>query len=51
LMKVMLKLDTVNRLGDDSIREERKKLVKKCESMLDDLDQFKQCQWEKAVTE
>lgn len=51
LMRIMLKLDTIDSLGDVEIREERKKLVKKCESMLDDLDRFKQAQWETAVTQ
>lgn len=49
LMRIMLRLDAIDSLGDKSIREERKKLVKKCESMLENLDNFKQTQWEKAM--
>ncbi|KAG2229045.1 hypothetical protein INT48_006434 [Thamnidium elegans] len=49
LLRTMLRLDAVDSFGDASIREERKKLVKKCESMLEDLDYYKQSQWEKAM--
>lgn len=49
LVRVMLRLDAIDSLGDESIREQRKGLVKKCESMLEDLDHFKQSQWEKTM--
>ncbi|GAA5804606.1 hypothetical protein HPULCUR_010108 [Helicostylum pulchrum] len=49
LLRTMLRLDAVDSFGDASIREERKKLVKKCEDMLEDLDNYKQSQWEKAM--
>ncbi|KAI7908161.1 uncharacterized protein BX663DRAFT_22805 [Cokeromyces recurvatus] len=50
LMRVMLKLDSIDSLGDDDIRQKRRGLVKKCEHMLDELDQLKKSQWEKIVT-
>lgn len=49
LTRLMLRLDAVDSLGNDDIRQERKKLVKKCESMLEKLDDFKQAQWERAM--
>lgn len=49
LTRLMLRLDAVDSLGDDDIRQERKNLVKKCESMLEKLDTFKQVQWERAM--
>ena len=49
-MRVMLKLDSIDSLGDDDIRQKRKSLVKKCEHMLEELDQVKKTQWEKAVS-
>lgn len=48
IMKVLLKLDTVESDGDDEIRTERKNLVKLAEKMLDRLDEFKQKEWERA---
>ncbi|KAI9483380.1 MAG: hypothetical protein EXX96DRAFT_606404 [Benjaminiella poitrasii] len=50
LMRVMLKLDAIDSLGDDTIRQERRSLVKSCERLLDSLDQLKKNQWEKAVS-
>ncbi|KAF1800187.1 hypothetical protein FB192DRAFT_1390472 [Mucor lusitanicus] len=50
IMRVMLKLDSIDSLGDDDIRQKRKMLVKKCEHMLEELDQVKKTQWERAVS-
>ncbi|KAK4521332.1 uncharacterized protein ATC70_011947 [Mucor velutinosus] len=50
IMRVMLKLDSIDSFGDDDIRQKRKKLVKKCEHMLEELDQVKKTQWEKVVS-
>ncbi|GAA5805477.1 hypothetical protein HPULCUR_010993 [Helicostylum pulchrum] len=47
LMKVLLKLDMINSDGDESIRSERKFLVKRAEDMLNRLDEFKLREWEK----
>lgn len=49
LTRLMLRFDAVDSLGDNDIRQKRKNLVKKCESMLEKLDTFKQSQWEKAM--
>lgn len=50
LMRVIFKLDAIDSCGDDEIRQYRRSLVKKCESMLDQLDHLKQTQWEKALS-
>lgn len=50
LVRTLLRLDAIESLGDDSIRKQRKGLVKICESMLDKLDAYKQSEWEKAIT-
>ncbi|KAL9539330.1 hypothetical protein MBANPS3_010329 [Mucor bainieri] len=50
IMRVMLKLDSIDSLGDDDIRQKRKMLVKRCEHMLEELDQVKKTQWEKVVS-
>jgi hypothetical protein len=50
IMRTMLKLDAIDSCGDDNIRQERRSLVKKCESMLDQLDHLKQQQWEKVIS-
>lgn len=50
IMRVMLKLDSIDSLGDEDIRLKRKSLVKKCEHMLEELDQAKKTQWEKVVS-
>ena len=50
LVRVMLKLDTVDSLGDESIRNYRRELVKKCQDMLDQLDHHKQAELQKAVS-
>ncbi|KAI8878904.1 hypothetical protein K501DRAFT_287634 [Backusella circina FSU 941] len=49
LTRVMLELDTVISEGDEGIRNHRRTLVKRCESMLDRLDQHKQKEWEKTI--
>lgn len=46
LVRVMLKLDAIDSLGDEAIRQKRRGLVKKVESMLDQLDQLKKKHWE-----
>lgn len=48
VMKILLKLDMINSDGDESIRNERKILVKRAEEILDKLDEFKLKEWEKA---
>lgn len=48
IMKVLLKLDTIDSDGDEEIRTERKNLVKFAETMLNRLDEFKQKEWERA---
>ncbi|KAI9355205.1 hypothetical protein BD770DRAFT_391452 [Pilaira anomala] len=48
VMKILLKLDMINSDGDESIRNERKNLVKRAEEILDKLDEFKLKEWEKA---
>lgn len=50
LMRVMLKLDTIESNGDESIRNYRRKLVQKCQSMLDQLDSHKQAELQKALS-
>jgi hypothetical protein len=50
IMRVMLKLDSIDSLGDEDVRLKRKSLVKKCEHMLEELDQVKKTQWEKVVS-
>lgn len=49
LVRLLLKLDTVESLGDQSIREYRRELVKECQNMLDQLDEYKQTELQKAV--
>ncbi|KAI9265569.1 hypothetical protein BY458DRAFT_513313 [Sporodiniella umbellata] len=48
IMKILLQLDTVQSGGDTEIRNERKRLVKLAESMLNTLDEYKQKEWERA---
>ncbi|KAI8969949.1 hypothetical protein BDF20DRAFT_838366 [Mycotypha africana] len=48
IMKILLKLDAIDSEGDESIRNERKALVKRAETMLERLDDFKQKEWERA---
>ncbi|KAI7905629.1 uncharacterized protein BX663DRAFT_500386 [Cokeromyces recurvatus] len=48
IMKLLLKLDTIESEGDEEIRNERKSLVKRAESMLERLDEYKQREWERA---
>jgi hypothetical protein len=50
IMRLMLRLDAIDSFGNDKIREDRRDLVKKCESMLDQLDHLKQTQWEKVIS-
>ncbi|CEG72157.1 hypothetical protein RMATCC62417_07758 [Rhizopus microsporus] len=50
LMRVMLKLDTIESNGDESIRSYRRELVQKCQSMLDQLDLHKQAELQKALS-
>ncbi|KAI8369876.1 hypothetical protein EDC96DRAFT_503709 [Choanephora cucurbitarum] len=47
IMKLLLKLDTVESDGDEEIRSKRKTLVKQAEDMLHTLDEFKQKEWER----
>ncbi|KAI8149403.1 hypothetical protein BJV82DRAFT_587961 [Fennellomyces sp. T-0311] len=47
IMRNMLKLDTIDSNGDEGIRSERKALVKKAESLLEQLDEHKQQEWER----
>lgn len=47
IMKILLRLDMIGSDGDESIRNERKNLVKIAEQMLDKLDEFKQKEWER----
>jgi hypothetical protein len=49
LMRIMLELDNIISEGDEGIRDYRRTLVKRCESMLDKLDQHKQKEWEKTI--
>ncbi|KAI8368256.1 uncharacterized protein BYT42DRAFT_549438 [Radiomyces spectabilis] len=48
IVRVMLKLDTVESDGDEEIRQERKSLVKRAESLLEKLDEHKQSEWQRA---
>ncbi|KAG2226437.1 hypothetical protein INT45_000605 [Circinella minor] len=48
IMRLMLKLDTIESNGDEGIRGERRALVKKAEGMLEQLDEHKQIEWEMA---
>ncbi|KAI8336469.1 hypothetical protein BD560DRAFT_378086 [Blakeslea trispora] len=48
ITRLMLKLDAVDSMGDEEIREKRRTLVKKCEHMVDVLDRMKHLQWENA---
>ncbi|ORE10586.1 hypothetical protein BCV72DRAFT_221311 [Rhizopus microsporus var. microsporus] len=50
LMRAMLKLDTIESNGDESIRSYRRELVQKCQSMLDQLDSHKQAELQKALS-
>ncbi|KAI9308021.1 hypothetical protein BJ944DRAFT_228118 [Cunninghamella echinulata] len=47
IIKILLQLDNVDSEGDEGIRQERKKLVKQAEFILNELDQYKQSEWEK----
>ncbi|RCI00135.1 hypothetical protein CU098_011129 [Rhizopus stolonifer] len=47
IMKLLLKLDTIDSEGDEEIRNKRKSLVKQAERMLETLDEFKQKEWER----
>ncbi|RCH94055.1 hypothetical protein CU097_012466 [Rhizopus azygosporus] len=47
IMKVLLKLDTIESDGDEDIRNERKNLVKQAEGLLGTLDEYKQREWER----
>lgn len=47
IMKVLLKLDTIESDGDEDIRNERKSLVKQAEGLLGTLDEYKQREWER----
>ncbi|KAI9472231.1 MAG: hypothetical protein EXX96DRAFT_583336 [Benjaminiella poitrasii] len=47
IMKLLLKLDTIESDGDEDVRNERKALVKRAENMLEKLDEFKQREWER----
>lgn len=47
LVKILLKLDMIESDGDEHIRNERKALVKRAETMLDKLDEYKQKEWER----
>ncbi|KAI8379988.1 hypothetical protein EDC96DRAFT_561405 [Choanephora cucurbitarum] len=48
ITRLMLKLDAVDSMGDEQIREKRRTLVKKCEHMVDVLDRMKHLQWQNA---
>ncbi|ORY94465.1 hypothetical protein BCR43DRAFT_494071 [Syncephalastrum racemosum] len=48
IMRVMLKLDTIESDGDEGIRNARRALVKEAEGMLERLDEHKQREWERA---
>ncbi|RUP44156.1 hypothetical protein BC936DRAFT_149862 [Jimgerdemannia flammicorona] len=50
VMQVMLKLDTVDSLGNEVIRDRRKGLVKRAEGMLAAIDAYKQKEWERAAS-
>ncbi|KAI8384077.1 hypothetical protein BD560DRAFT_384884 [Blakeslea trispora] len=47
IMKLLLRLDTIESDGDEEIRNKRKTLVKQAEDMLHTLDEFKQKEWER----
>ncbi|KAF1799936.1 hypothetical protein V8B55DRAFT_1542842 [Mucor lusitanicus] len=47
IVKILLKLDMIESDGDEHIRNERKALVKRAETMLDKLDEYKQKEWER----
>jgi hypothetical protein len=47
IMKVLLKLDMIESDGDEHIRNERKTLVRRAETMLVKLDDYKQKEWER----
>lgn len=47
IMKILLKLDTIESDGDEDIRIERKNLVKQAEMMLETLDEYRQREWER----
>lgn len=48
IMKMLLRLDTIESEGDQEIRKARKNLVKFAEDMLETIDEFKHKEWERA---
>ncbi|KAI8338049.1 hypothetical protein BC941DRAFT_424453 [Chlamydoabsidia padenii] len=47
IMRILLQLDNISSDGDESIRQQRKDLVKQAGMILDQLDQYKQSEWER----
>lgn len=50
VMKVLVRLDTIESHGSDLVRERRKQLVKKASALLDRLDEYKQTEFERSTT-
>ncbi|KAI8089254.1 uncharacterized protein BX664DRAFT_130267 [Halteromyces radiatus] len=47
IMRILLQLDDISSDGNDIIRQQRKSLVKQAGMILDQLDQYKQAEWER----
>lgn len=48
IMRIMIKLDTIESHGDEKIRNQRRSLVKRAEGMLEKLDEHKEHEWQRA---
>ena len=48
--KLLLEADMVESLGSDSIRCQRKELIRRAHAVLEELDRFKLCEWERVVS-
>jgi hypothetical protein len=47
IMRILLQLDNISSDGDETIRQQRKDLVKQAGLILDQLDHYKQAEWER----
>lgn len=48
IMRIMIKLDTIESHGEEKIRNQRRSLVKRAEGMLEKLDEHKEHEWQRA---
>ncbi|KAI7886281.1 hypothetical protein K492DRAFT_177813 [Lichtheimia hyalospora FSU 10163] len=48
IMRIMIKLDTIESHGQEKVRNQRRSLVKRAEGMLEKLDEHKEHEWQRA---